>query len=665
MKEKIPHFVIIILLLSSIGLAGKDFSLKSPDLKLEIKIQVNKNVSWSLFYNGEELIRNSSFSLTLNSGLLPGNNAGDLTAKEKSIDEIITAAVPVKHSQITNRCNELSLISKNKYRIIFRAYNDGAAYRFELDDSEKELQIIAEKAEFNFAGNYRTFFPEEEASDFVSHYERVYKDTLIQSLADTSFCSLPVLFKTESGICMVVTEADLYDYPNMFLAATGTNTLKGIYPRVILEKHDVSDRDEEITKTAEYIAKIKEASKLPWRVIMVSENDGDLLENDLVYRLSRSNDGKDYSWVKPGKVAWDWWNALNVYGVDFKSGINTNTYKYYIDFAAKFGLEYIILDEGWSRTTHDLLHPTDDLDFKELFRYADSKNVGIILWVLWNALDKDMDRILDQFERWGAKGIKVDFMQRADQEMVNYYEKVAVKAAERKLLVDFHGAYKPSGLNRKYPNVLSFEGVKGLENNKWSNDITPKHDVTLPFTRMAAGPMDFTPGAMINAGKENFRAVFSQPMSQGTRAHQAAMYVVYESPLQMLSDNPSNYLKEPEYTKFIASMPTTWDETIGLQSEVGEYVVVARRKGDTWYLAAMTNWEPREIEIPLTFLNRNYTETYSLEYIQDGPNADKHASDYKITNKWVQRTEILKIKLAPGGGWAGIFEGIDHIHYLE
>lgn len=634
---------------------AEELLLNSPDKKLNVKVSLNNNVSWSLTYDGETLLNECPISLTLSDGSEPGKNIKVQKKETRSIDETTTVLVPVKRKQIKNNCNELEIIFGGGYKIIFRAYDDGAAYRFILNRNSKSLDVLTEQSQFNFAGNYRTLFPEEELSDFVSHYERVYKDTLIGNLPDTAFCSLPVLLKTQTGKSIVISEADLYDYPNMFLKKSDNNSLTAIYPRIILEKESASDRDEEIKKFADHIASINGNASLPWRVVMVAGKDEDLLENDMVYRLSRPSD-KDFSWVKPGKVAWDWWNALNIYGVDFRSGINTQTYKYYIDFASKFNLEYIILDEGWSKTTHDLLNPNPDLNFTELFSYAESKNVGIILWVLWNALDNDMDKILDQFVKWGAKGIKVDFMQRADQEMVNYYEKVASKAADRRLLVDFHGAYKPSGLNRKYPNVLSFEGVKGLENNKWSNDITPKHDVILPFTRMAAGPMDFTPGAMINATKENYRAIFSEPISQGTRCHQAAMYVMYESPLQMLSDNPTNYLRDTVYTRFISSIPTTWDETIGLKSEVGEFAAVARKHGNKWYIGAMTNWTPREMEISLSFLGEGI---YRLLSVEDGINADKHAADYTMSRGMVRANNKLKIRLSPGGGWAGILSPVD------
>lgn len=313
------------------------------------------------------------------------------------------------------------------------------------------------------------------------------------------------------------------------------------------------------------------------------------------------------------------------------------------------------MDEGWSATTTNLLEPAKDLDLESVIRYAKSKNVGVILWALWQPLDKDMDKILDQFKKWGAVGIKVDFMARADQYMVNFFERTAAAAAKRELIVDLHGAYKPVGLNRKYPNVLNYEGVRGLENNKWENTITPEHNVTLPFTRMAAGPMDYTPGAMINANKTNFHITYTEPMSMGTRAHQAAMYIVYDSPLQMLADNPSNYKKEPIFTHYIASIPTSWDRTIGLGGEVAKFLVTARQKGNTWYIGSMTNWDAREISVKLDFLDQ---KKYSVEILEDGINADQHAADYRIVKDEVSKGQNLVIKMAPGGGWSAILKPI-------
>lgn len=651
------HFLLLSCLILTCGSAlSAQYSVKSPGGKLTITVTADSNIKWSAALNGNEIIKPSPVSLKLKNGLTLGEKPVLKGTRTNSVKETIEAAVAVKNKFIENNYNELTLNLKDNYSITFRAYDDGAAYRFETSFTEDSVIIEWENARINLSEDCRVFFPEEELWDFVSHYERSYKDTNLTSIKDTQFCSLPVLLSTRNGINILLTEADLYDYPNMFLYGTGTTAFTAAFPKVTLENKPVNDRDDDITKLADYIAVVKGKRTFPWRAAVIAEEDKDLLETEMVYKLSTPSVLSDTKWIKPGRVAWEWWNDRNIYGVNFNSGINTETYKYYIDFASKFGLEYIILDEGWSLGSHDLLHTVPELNLSELVKYAGSKNVDVILWVLWNALNEDMERILDQFQRWGVKGIKVDFMQRGDQYMVNYYERAAREAAKRKLTVDFHGAYKPSGLNRKYPNVLSQEGVKGLEHSKWSNDVTPKHDVTLPFTRMAAGPMDFTPGAMINANKDDFRFIFSEPMSQGTRCHQAAMYVLYTSPLQMFADSPSNYLRDSVYTRFISRIPSVWDRTVGLKSKAGEYAAVSRKKGNTWYIGAMTDWNSREIEIQLDFIEGG---DYKLEYVEDGINAERHASDYSLGKKQVKKNETIKLKLAPGGGWAGILSPVD------
>jgi alpha-glucosidase len=474
---------------------------------------------------------------------------------------------------------------------------------------------------------------------------------LLDSVSSGRLASLPVLVET-AGPKVLIAESALLNYPGMWVKSSGGKTLNGTFPPYALESplEPNSDRDAPVTKGADYIAKTKGKRSFPWRILAIARKDGDLITNQLVYQLAEELRIKDPSWIKPGKVAWDWWNANNIYGVDFRAGVNTETYKYYIDFASRFGIEYIILDAGWYKLGN-LLDVVPEMNVEELIAYGKKKNVGIILWVVWKTLDDQLDVALDQFEKWGAAGIKVDYMQRDDQEMVNYYWQIAAEAAKRKMLVDFHGAYKPSGLRRAYPNVITREGVKGLEHNKWSREITPKHNLTLPFIRMVSGPMDYTPGAMTNAQPDNFRIIFNRPMSMGTRAHQVAMYIIYESPLQMKADSPSNYLKDSECTEFISRIPTTWEETRVLEACVGEYLLLARKNGSFWYIGAMTNEKIREFILDLSFLDDG---DYSAEIIQDGINADRYASDYNKINRTISKGDSLKIKLAPGGGWAAI-----------
>ncbi|GAA0552478.1 glycoside hydrolase family 97 protein [Chitinophaga japonensis] len=641
------------LLFAPVLLHATDYELASPDKKITVRVQVTDNLQWSVTRNNETLLLPSPISLELANGQVLGQRPVVRKQQRHTVNSVIEAVVPVKHKYIPEQYNELRLTFKGNYSVCFRAYNDGVAYRFETALG-KELTVKNETVRYQLPGGYTSWWPMEQhppSPTFQSHYEYLFRDTAIAAIAPTLYAGLPVYLSTPNGTRIMITESDLHDYPNQFVFGTGGNALTAQFPPVILRDSLVGDREAKILENADYIAKTSGDRNFPWRALIISPDDKGLLETDLVYKLARPNKVEHTGWIQPGKVAWDWWNANNIYGVDFRAGINTATYKYYVDFAAQYGLEYIILDEGWTRTTLDILHATPQLDMQELLRYAKSKNVGVILWVLWNALDAHMEEALDLYAGWGVKGIKVDFMVRAEQYMVNFYERTAQECAKRRLLVDFHGAFKPVGLNRTYPNVISYEGVQGLENSKWSRNVTPGHDVTLPFTRMVAGPMDFTPGAMLNATERNFNPVWSEPMSQGTRCHQAAMMAVYESPLQMLCDNPSNYLEEPEYTGFISRIPTTWDTTVALHGKAGRYVAVARRKGDTWYIGAMTNWDARNLELDLSFLNG---KSYRLEAVEDGINADQHAADYRFREEKVTPNDHITIQMSKGGGWLGI-----------
>ncbi|HEU4553938.1 MAG TPA: glycoside hydrolase family 97 protein [Chitinophaga sp.] len=644
----------ICLLLAPIISHATDYDLTSPDKKISVKVQVTNTLQWSVSYNNETLLLPSAIRMELANGMVLGQTPVLKKQQRNTVNGTIDAVVPVKQAHIPEQYNELRLSFKGNYAVCFRAYNDGVAYRFETALG-KEITVKSEPIQYQLPEDERSWWPVDGhvSPTFQSHYEYKFEDTSIAKISDKLYAGLPIYLSSPRGTKMVITEANLHDYPNQFLFGTNGNALKVQFPPVILKEELSGDRNTKILQNADYIAKTSGTRTFPWRTLIISPDDKGLLENELVYKLAAPNTLENTSWIKPGKVSWDWWNANNIYGVDFRAGINTATYKYYIDFAAKYGLEYIILDEGWTRSTLDILHSTPQLDMPELVSYAKSKNVGIILWVLWNALDEHMTEALDLYASWGIKGIKVDFMQRGDQWMVNFYERTAQECAKRHMLVDYHGAYKPVGLNRTYPNVINFEGVKGLENSKGGNDITPGHDVTLPFTRMVAGPMDYTPGAMLNANKSNFRHVFSEPMSQGTRCHQAAMYVVYDAPLQMLCDNPSNYLKEPEYTRFIAQVPTTWDTTVALQGKAGEYVALARKKGDTWYIGAMTNWEARHLDLDLSFLGSG---SYQLEAVEDGINADEHAADYRFHKQTVTAADHVTVQMSKGGGWMAVLK---------
>lgn len=650
MKKIIATVLLVSATLFMLKAQAKDFILYSPDNSIKVSVSVTGKITWAIDRNNENVLKPSPLAMSFTNGMQLGIDPVVLKTETRSANTVITAIVAVKNKNIPDVYNELTLRFKNKYNVVFRVYNEGAAYRFETKLGNEMLEVKNETATFNFNEGYQAFWPKESDPTFQSHYEALFADTAVSAINAKTHGFLPILFTSKKGTRLLVTEADLYDYPNMFLFGTNSASVTAGFPPVNLELSQRNDRSETIVKKADYIAKTTGNRTYPWRVCIVTDDKG-LLESEMVYKLSTPNVLTETAWIKPGKVAWDWWNYNNIYGVDFKAGINTATYKYYIDFAAEYGLEYIMLDEGWSKTTTNIMEPAPEVDIVEIVRYGKEKKVDVILWALWGVLNKDVTGILNQYEKWGIKGVKVDFMKRADQDMVNIYEMFAVETAKRKMLIDYHGSYKPSGLNRKYPNVIGFEGVRGSESNKGSYVVTPKHDVTLPFTRMVAGFIDYTPGAMINGTQDDFRPVFKKPMSQGTRAHQVAMFVVYEAPLQMLADNPSNYRKDPECTKFISRFPTVWDKTVALESKAGEYVAIARKNSNNWYIGAMTDWNPRELTIKLDFLDG---KKYKLELLKDGINADRYAADYKLETLYVTAGESLKINMGPGGGWAAI-----------
>ena len=455
---------------------------------------------------------------------------------------------------------------------------------------------------------------------------------------------------------MGITEADLFNFPGLDIRnLNSSTTLEGFHACVPKEvKQGGHNMLQGVIRSREdFIAKdCKPGCAFPWRIIQIAREDKELACSDMVYKLATAPAQRDWSWVKPGKVAWDWWNDWNLYGVDFEAGINDATYKYYIDFAAANGIEYVILDEGWAVNKQaDLMQIVPEIDLDELCAYAKEKNVGLILWAGYWAVNRDMENVFIHYSRMGVKGFKIDFMDRDDQDMVNFYTACAEMGAKYKMLVDFHGAYKPTGLHRTYPNVINFEGVNGLEQMKWGQDGKAQviYDVTIPFVRMLAGPFDYTQGSMRNATLRNYRPVNSEPMSPGTRCRQLAEYVVFDAPLTMLCDSPSNYLQEPECTKYIAEIPTVWDETLVLGGEIGEFITMARRSGDNWYIGSMTDWTPRDITVELGFLPAGQ---YKVEIFKDGVNAHRAARDFAKEEITVRPGDRIKVHMAPGGGWA-------------
>jgi len=631
--------LLLLFLYATIVQAQKKYLLQSPDRKIEVTLSVADSVYYTVKVDQKELISPSAIALELD-GKSKWQVVKSSTVKHNGV---LHPVVWQKSKAVADVYNLLRLDFNNGLALEWKAFDNGISWRW-LSKLKGDFIVKSETAKFNFKGSGKAWYPQEE--QFYSHNEREYKNYSLDQLDDKKLASLPALFQV-GNVKLLLTESDLFNYAGMWLRGTGKGGVRGVFPAYPKLKAITSDRDEQVKQREDYLAKANGVQTFPWRVIMVAREDKDILVNQLPYLLGRPATG-DFSWVKPGKVQWDWWHYNNVYEVDFKAGINNDTYKYYIDVASKYGIEYVLLDEGWC-DTRDLMKQSPGIDVAELAAYAKSKNVDLLLWSSWLVLDKQLDVALDQFEKWGVKGIKVDFMQRDDQEMVNYYEKVAKAAAKRKLLVDFHGAYKPTGWLRTYPNIMTSEGVLGNEISKFAGSITPSHTTTLPFTRMAAGPMDFTPGGMRNVHKKEWAAAPSEPMTLGTRCNQLAMYVIYESPLQMLCDIPTHYLKEPVTMEFLKAVPTVWAQSLALNGNVGEYVTMARQapNGD-WYLGAMTDWKERDFELRLSFLGQG---DYEMQIWKDGINANHNAKDFKMEKTKVNRDATLHIKLASGGGY--------------
>lgn len=634
-------------------------SITSPDGSLTVTVTVDKDVRWSVKDSSQTILSPSQIAMQIGEEEVWGVNPTLRKATTGSINERIPSPL-YKKAEVENNCTTLTLTFKGDYAIEFRAYNNSAAYRF-VSTRKGDYTVKNEVAEFSFEDDnmvYCSYVRSNEKKSFAEqHYnsfESPYVLEPMSKMGNQRLMFLPVLVDMgNKKVCF--TETDLRSYPGMYLYNSNNDfTLEGHYAPVPDEVkqggHNMLQGEVQTTKP--YIAEVSGPRSFPWRICIVAENDAELLNDDMVFRLSQPNAIGDTSWIKPGKVAWEWWNNWGLYGVDFKPGINNRTYEYYIDFAARNGIEYVILDEGWSvNLKADLMQVIPEIDVKHLCDYGKERGVGIVLWAGYWALDRDMERVMKHYSEMGVKGFKIDFMDRDDQPMVEFYERAAATAAKYHLMCDFHGAYKPSGLSRMYPNVVNYEGVNGLEQMKWSSleDLDQvTYDVQIPFIRMVAGPMDYTQGAMMNAQKRSYHYSNAEPMSQGTRCRQLAMYVVFESPFNMLCDSPTAYEKETECTEFIAKIPTVWDQTVALDGKVGEYCIIARRSGDVWYVGGMTNWNEREVEIDLSFLGEG---NYRVTEFVDGLNANKIARDYrKVESTLDGRTK--KVRMAMGGGFA-------------
>lgn len=642
---------VLIALLCMYGgkISAKEISVQSPDGKLKVNIELKDKIYYSVYSGSDLLLSNCSLTMTLDNEVL-GKQPKLKSLKRSKIEESVKREIPLKNAIVENHCNTLRMNMAGNYAIEFRIFDNGIAYRF-LTDKKGEIEVKGEDFRINFPADYLAHMSQ--PNSFKTSYEYPYTHIQTKEYKSTDRMSyLPILLETDKQYKILISEADLQDYPCMFLKSTGDNGMQSLFPKCPLEFGEDGDRSLKILKEANYIAKTSGKRNFPWRLFVISDDDRDIVSNEMVYNLSSPCELEDYSWIKPGQVSWEWWHDARLYGVDFRSGYNMDSYKYYIDFASTFGIPYIIMDEGWAKSTRDPFTPNPTINLQELIKYGKERNVKIVLWLTWLTVENHFD-LFKTFADWGIAGVKIDFMDRSDQWMVNYYERVAKEAAEHHLFVDFHGSFKPAGLEYKYPNVLSYEGVRGMEQ---MGGCQPDNSVYLPFMRNAVGPMDYTPGAMLSMQPEIYRSERPNSASIGTRAYQMGLFIIFESGIQMMADNPTLYYRNDECTRFITQVPQTWDETIALKAKVGEYAIVAKRKGDKWYIGGMTNnrEQQRDFELNLNFLKEG--QTYRMTSFEDGINANRQAMDYRMKERTLRKGDKLTISLARNGGFAAVIE---------
>ncbi len=645
--KKVFSFLLAFAFFSSLVAKDKMVSVKSPDGQVEVNITVSDKIYYDVTSHGELLFKQSHIGLELLQAKL-GINPVLQSSKSSVVNSTVKPIFPLKNSIVENNYTLLTMKFKGGYSVIWRVYDDGIAYRFETKLPGK-IQVVSEDCTINLAEASELIL--QQTGGFITSCEELYTKVHSNEWNEGDKMSELPFAIVGSKQKMLFSEYELFDYPGMFVKGNA-GSIYAIHPKVPLEFGPNGDRSLKILKEADYIAETDGTRSFPWRAFFISQDDKSMAMNEMSVRLSTKSAIEDCSWIKPGKTTWEWWNGSIPYGpdVNFKSGLNLETYKYFVDFAAQNGLEYILMDEGWAMSTLDPFTPNSKIDLHELIRFAASKNVGIILWLTWLCVENNMS-LFETFEKWGIKGVKIDFMDRQDQWMVNYYERVSKEAAKHHLFVDFHGAYHPSGMEFKYPNILSFEGVRGMEQ---MGGCRPENSVYFPAIRNAVGPMDYTPGAMLSAQPECYSSRRPNSASIGTRAYQMALYVLFESHIQMMADNPTLYNMYPDCRDFIAACPVNWDETKVLAAEFGEYTVVARRKGDTWYIGGMTNNNSRSINVPADFLPKD--KSYKMISFEDGINADVQAMDYRRREEDVKASDMLKIEMVRNGGFAAVLK---------
>lgn len=645
----------LLLLIGNASLAAKEkkYVLSSPDGTLKVEISVGNELAYQVMHGNDTILSHSNIGLVLENGTIVGKTPRITGERRRKIKDNIESPF-YRFKEFVATGNELDLKLKGGFGIIFRAYNEGVAYRFYTTQSS-DIIIKEEQAEFNFKEDYTAYLPytTNDKKPMVMAYQNVYDITPL-SKAQPKLAFLPVTVDCGS-VKLTLLESDLEAYPGMFVQSQqGKYGLKGVFAPYPAKTDFYPWRKQEyVTETTDFISRSRGSRSYPWRVLAITEKDTDMPVNNLVYALASPNRIGDTSWIKTGKVAWDWWNDWNLKGVPFKAGINMDTYKYYIDFASRNGLEFIVLDEGWyDPKSGDMLTVIPELDLTELIAYGKSKGVEIVLWTVFNVLDSQLEAACKKYADMGIKGFKVDFLDRDDQTAVEMVYRIAEMTARYKLTLDLHGIYKPTGINRTYPHIINFESVFGMEEVKWTDikNNMPLYDVTFPYIRMMAGPVDYTPGAMRNATKADWRAMYYTPASMGTRCHQLAAYIVHDSPFTMLCDAPTNYLNEQECVDFIASLPVEVDSTFIASGELGKYIVTVRKKDVNWYIGGMTNWDERDVQLDFSFLPEGMS--YTAVLFKDGVNANKQAEDYRKETIRIDKDSRLTLHLASGGGFA-------------
>ena len=655
-NKKLCLAILSLLLLSgnaSFAAKEKKYVLSSPDGTLKVEISAGNELAYQVMHGNDTILSHSNIGLVLENGTIVGKTPRITGERRRKIKDNIESPF-YRFKEFVATGNELDLKLKGGFGIIFRAYNEGVAYRFYTTQSS-DIIIKEEQAEFNFKEDYTAYLPytTNDKKPMAMAYQNVYDITPL-SKAQPKLAFLPVTVDCGS-VKLTLLESDLEAYPGMFVQSQqGKYGLKGVFAPYPAKTDFYPWRKQEyVTETTDFISRSRGSRSYPWRVLAITEKDTDMPVNNLVYALASPNRIGDTSWIKTGKVAWDWWNDWNLKGVPFKAGINMDTYKYYIDFASRNGLEFIVLDEGWyDPKSGDMLTVIPELDLPELIAYGKSKGVEIVLWTVFNVLDSQLEAACKKYADMGIKGFKVDFLDRDDQTAVEMVYRIAEMTARYKLILDLHGIYKPTGINRTYPHIINFESVFGMEEVKWTDikNNMPLYDVTFPYIRMMAGPVDYTPGAMRNATKADWRAMYYTPASMGTRCHQLAAYIVHDSPFTMLCDAPTNYLNEQECVDFIASLPVEVDSTFIASGELGKYIVTVRKKDVNWYIGGMTNWDERDVQLDFSFLPEGMS--YTAVLFKDGVNANKQAEDYRKETIRIDKDSRLTLHLASGGGFA-------------